>query len=269
MTTKPLREYVTIDRLALGPDPGTLQRSPVLQLALIHLHVLGPRAPRVVRTPDASRRGTPPHDGLDAIGAGRGEKRVCSSAPDQTRVHGSFRSNGVEDDTEVRYPRLEFGGETFLLDKPVPRRSWSIRRAKEALPRNNGPKTGVSHITSTLPTKSVCQATSTGPSPRPDRRCTRRRESSRTGCRGPRTGCRGPRLQSLPWSASNDGSARGKLRLSRQRYRSIGALLAASSEEQDERQRYDDVRSNHRSIGRPQSKSVSTNHRRLYLFDTF
>jgi hypothetical protein len=39
--------------------------------------------------------------------AGRGEKRVCSPALDQAREHRSFRSNGVEDDTEVRCPHLE------------------------------------------------------------------------------------------------------------------------------------------------------------------
>jgi hypothetical protein len=62
---------------------------------------------RRTTAPQGSIDRTPPHDGLDALGAGRGEERVCSPALDQAREHRSFRSNGVEDETEVRCPRVE------------------------------------------------------------------------------------------------------------------------------------------------------------------
>jgi hypothetical protein len=35
-----------------------------------------------------------------------------------------------------------FGGATLLLDNPVPRRSWMMSRAKDAIPLSSGPRMG-------------------------------------------------------------------------------------------------------------------------------
>src|SRR5215204_6284609 len=85
-------------RLALGPDPGTLQCPPVPHLALVRLHLFRPRPPRVIRAPDASRGRAPPDDGLNPLGAARGEERVRCPALEHACKHGSFRFDGIEDD---------------------------------------------------------------------------------------------------------------------------------------------------------------------------
>ena len=156
--------HVAARRLLRLERAAVFGGAPELEELLFSRYLFGPVAPGIVRDPDAARHRLPPYDRSHPLRMRGCEQDVGGAGfeepPNVTRSAPAASSTTSRSATRVS----RFGGGTFRLDRPTPRRSCKISRENLASAGYHAAPSGSSHSSSTLFWKSSCQ-TRSGPSP--------------------------------------------------------------------------------------------------------